>query len=92
MEGSVPISLPLQLCHAVIPRILLVSELLLIPGPDQMDNAGFSISGATQAETCLCREACIEKSQASRSIPVYKARTEVRFFVLEVVSGEDSVN
>lgn len=35
---------------------------------------------------------CIEKSQASRSIPVYKARREVRFFVLEVVSGEDSAN
>jgi len=35
---------------------------------------------------------CIEKSQASRSIPVYKARREVRFFVSEVVSGEDSVN
>ena len=32
---------------------------------------------------------CTEKSQASRSIPVYKARREVRFFVLEVVSGED---
>lgn len=31
---------------------LLVSEVLLIPGPGQMDSAGFSKSGATQAETC----------------------------------------
>lgn len=35
---------------------------------------------------------CTENSQASRFTPVYKARREVRFFVLEVVSGEDSVN
>jgi len=32
---------------------------------------------------------CIEKSQASRSIPVYKAGREVRIFVSEAVSGED---
>lgn len=32
---------------------------------------------------------CIEKSQASRSIPVYKAGRGVRVFVLEAVSAED---
>lgn len=31
---------------------LLVSEVLLNPGPGQIDNAGFLVSGATQAETC----------------------------------------